>query len=299
MIDQPQPPGVTTAVAAAPTLVVAPHFDDEVLGCGGLIVQLARAGAPVDILFLTDGSGGVEAIENRPAYARRRRTESEAVVRLLGCRNSVAADLRDGDLASARSEAAAAIHRALREHRPGLVLVPSPLEISADHRAAFAATFDAIREAAFDPEFRAGVERLEVWLYEVNHPGYPNRLIDVSDCREILERAMDLYASQEERHPYLRAGIGLRQFRTHTLTPEVELAEGYRRLVGGDFLREELPSLVAAVGGSVPQIPALLSETYREIERLNSQLREMEGTRAWRFHRWVERLRGRSQGATR
>ena len=47
--------------------------------------------------------------------------------------------------------------------------------------------------------------------------------------------------------------------------PEVELAEGYRRLVGGDFLREELPSLVAAVGGSVPQIPALLSETYREI----------------------------------
>ncbi|MCE2558358.1 MAG: PIG-L family deacetylase [Acidobacteria bacterium] len=39
---------------------MAPHYDDEVLGCGGLILQLAAAGAKVVCAFMSDGSGGAE-----------------------------------------------------------------------------------------------------------------------------------------------------------------------------------------------------------------------------------------------
>ncbi len=135
---------------------------------------------------------------------------------------------------------------------------------------------------------------LEVWLYEVNHPGYPDRLVDVSDCRATIEAAMAIYASQEERHPYLRAGIGLRQFRTHTLAPQVALVEGYRRLAASDFAARELAALVAEVGGSVPELGENLRRTRAEVARLNAVIRAMEGTRAWRLHRWVARLRGGS-----
>ena len=290
-------------MTAIGTLVVAPHFDDEVLGCGGMIRQLTAAGSRVQVLFLTDGSGGIEEIGDRASYAACRRAEAVEVVRLLGCAGAEFAGIRDGELAGGRAMAAAAIRRGLLAERPGLLLVPSPLEVSDDHRAAFAALYDVLHEAllALRPavgeasqEALAEVARgLEVWLYEVNHPGYPDRLVDVSDCRSTLERAMAIYASQEERHPYLRAGIGLRQFRTHTLAPEVELAEGYRRLAAADFTMGDLASLVAAVGGSVPELAETLSRTYAEIERLNGQIRAMEGTRAWRLHRWVERLRGR------
>ena len=291
MIHQPLPPGATSAVTAVGTLVLAPHFDDEVLGCGGLVSKLAAAGAPVHVLFLTDGSGGIEEIADRARYAARRRDEAQEVARLLGCAGAEFAGLRDGALAEERSAAAVSIRRQLLAARPGLVLVPSPLEVSEDHRAAFAALHDVLsaRDAAL-----AGVRQgLEVWLYEVNHPGYPDHLVDVSDCRATLERAMAIYASQEERHPYLRAALGLRQFRTHTLAPEVELAEGYRRLTAADFAAQDLATLAAAVGGSVPELVATVRRTYAEIERLNGQIREMEGTRAWRLHRWFERLRGR------
>jgi len=37
-------------------LVVAPHPDDETLGCGGLISLLAQNGAAFYIVFVTDGS---------------------------------------------------------------------------------------------------------------------------------------------------------------------------------------------------------------------------------------------------
>jgi LmbE family N-acetylglucosaminyl deacetylase len=38
-----------------PTLVLAPHPDDETLGAGGLIAKLRRAGVPVTIVAITDG----------------------------------------------------------------------------------------------------------------------------------------------------------------------------------------------------------------------------------------------------
>ncbi|MEO7793851.1 MAG: PIG-L deacetylase family protein [Thermoanaerobaculia bacterium] len=303
MIRQPQPPGHTSAVAAVRTLVLAPHFDDEVLGCGGLVAKLAAAGATVEVLFLTDGSGGVEEIADRADYAARRRREAEDVVRLLGCASLEVAGIRDGALAQSRGEAAAAIRRRLVAGRPGLLLVPSPLEISEDHRAAFAALHDVLHSTDGSGAGQDGLAEvargLEVWLYEVNHPGYPDLLVDVSECQALLGQAMAIYASQEERHPYLRAGIGLRQFRTHTLAPAIGLAEGYRRLAARDFVARDLASLVAEVGGSVPEVVANLDRTYSEIERLNALIREMEGTRAWRLHRWVERLRGKATSAPR
>ncbi len=39
-----------------PAIVFSPHFDDETLGCGGIIFKKKRAGADVKIVFMTDGS---------------------------------------------------------------------------------------------------------------------------------------------------------------------------------------------------------------------------------------------------
>ena len=38
-------------------LVLAPHADDEVFGCGGALADLIEQGAVVRILILTDGAG--------------------------------------------------------------------------------------------------------------------------------------------------------------------------------------------------------------------------------------------------
>lgn len=39
-----------------PALILAPHADDETLGCGGLIAGSVSAGRPISVLVLTDGS---------------------------------------------------------------------------------------------------------------------------------------------------------------------------------------------------------------------------------------------------
>ena len=252
-----QPPGWTERVRAASALVLAPHQDDEVLGCGGLVAQLTAAGAAVRVLFLTDGGGGGEGaedrIEDRDAYRRRRREEAAKVCEILGLAGCDHLGLPDGSLDQRLEEAEQGIRRALFTQRPELLLVPSPVEISRDHRATFAAVHRLLAPVREGGDFPEPMRGLRILLYEVNHPGHPDLLVDVSAEAERLEKAMAAYASQEERHPYWNAGLGLRRFRTLSLGPGVELAEAYRRLRVEDFTTRSPAQLVRHLGGQ-PEI---------------------------------------------
>ena len=243
-----QPPGWTDRVRAESALIVAPHFDDEVLGCGGLAAQLAAAGSAVRVLFLTDGGGGVEAVEDREAYRARRREEAGNAVRALGAAGCDILDLPDGALDRHLDEAVQGLRRALLTQRPDLLLVPHPLEVTRDHQAAFASVHRLLAPLR-DDDSEEILRSLRILLYEVNHPGHPDLLVDVTAEEEILEKAMAFYGSQEERHPYLNAAIGLRRFRTLTLGPEVKLAEGYRRLRVEDFTTRSPAQLIRHLGG--------------------------------------------------
>ncbi|MDX2000343.1 MAG: PIG-L family deacetylase [Thermoanaerobaculia bacterium] len=250
------PPGRTTAVGARRVLVLAPHFDDEVLGCGGTLVQLVRSGAAVRVLFLSDGGALPEAEESvRRAYAARRREESAAALLALGITEAaVTFDLPDGRLEFHGGELAAGIRRELLAFVPDLVFVTSPLEVTGDHRAAFGAlhaVLSVIRPEDGDA-LSSVVPALTVLAYEINHPAYPDVLVDVSAELPAIEAAMAAYSSQEERHAYLAAGLGLRRYRTLSLPASagVAAAEGFRRLSGSDFVAHDLAELVAKMGGA-------------------------------------------------
>jgi LmbE family N-acetylglucosaminyl deacetylase len=267
MSSRMQPPGQCGEVSSLVTVVLAPHYDDEVLGCGGLLARLARGGTRVHVVFLSDGAGGVEEradalveradalveVGDRRAYAERRRAESEPATRALGVATVEHLGLPDGSLLLSVDRLSAAIERVLLAERPDLLLAPSPLEVTDDHRAVFAGLHETlIGLRAGDPRLEA-LAGLRVLAYEINHPAYPDLLVDVTRERETIERAMAHYRSQLERHDYLAAALGLRRWRCLTLGPEVELAEAYRRLGVDDFRTRSQAQLVTELGG----LPAL------------------------------------------
>jgi len=237
--------------------VVAPHYDDELLGCGGLLLQLAADGAAVRVLFLTDGGAGVPPAE-RAAYCETRRREAERVAERLRLAGLEHLALPDGELERRVEEVAAALEQALASFRPRLLLAPSPLEASADHRATFVAVHRALSGVRPGSALASAIEGLEILLYEVNRPGHPDLLVDVTAQLSELEEILSTYASQEARHPYWRAALGLRRYRTQTLEPTVEAAEAYRRLRSADFVTRGLHSLAADLGGALE--PRLLDD---------------------------------------
>ncbi len=253
------PPGTPERITAARVLVIAPHFDDEVLGCGGLLASLAAAGAAVHVLYLTDSAGGVEGLPagvDRASYRATRRGEADRAAAILGLSGIQCLDLPDGGLIDFLDDAAAAIDQACLTHQPELLLVPSPLEASRDHRAAFAALhrlLAPLRDTVYGGGGRDDrAERfanVRFLVYEVNRAAFPDVLVDVSAEAEVLEQAISVYASQEQRHPYGNAAFGLRRHRTLSLGPAVTLAEGYRRLDLSDFATRSPAELIRHLGG--------------------------------------------------
>ena len=66
-------------------LVLAPHPDDEVIGCGGVVFQHLRAGAAVRVAVATDG---VEAAPTDDTAAYRARREEESRLRTVCIRSA-------------------------------------------------------------------------------------------------------------------------------------------------------------------------------------------------------------------
>src|SRR5437763_11246305 len=141
-------------------LVLAPHPDDEVIGCGGLVALHLREGRRVRVVVATDGAAAGDA--------RQREAESRAALASLGAAEVEFLRLPDRALADAESGGFAA---ALRELRPDLIAVPSPIEIHPDH-VALARIFCEL--VAKDAALFADLAVARVAFYEVSHPLRPN-----------------------------------------------------------------------------------------------------------------------------
>ncbi len=242
-------PSSTTEIHARRVLVLAPHADDDVLGCGGLLAQLAASGAAIRVLFLTDSGGGNEVIENREDYAKRRRHEATTSLEILGITDVEFLDLPDGELDQYISIASGAIERELIDYRPDLLLSVSPLEVTQDHQAAFTALHRTLSQLRGDGELDPVAADLRILLYEINHPGYPDVLVDVSAEIPALTEAIKRHSSQLELHNYLKAAIGIRRYRTLSLPTGVTAAEGFRDLRAADFVTHTVAGMIRGLGG--------------------------------------------------
>jgi len=72
--------------ALSPMLIVAPHADDETLGCGGLLARSSAMGLRPRVVFLTDGSASHVDSPTWPAVrlAQVRQGEALAALAVLG-----------------------------------------------------------------------------------------------------------------------------------------------------------------------------------------------------------------------
>ncbi|MHA0036165.1 PIG-L deacetylase family protein [Deinococcus sp. PESE-13] len=127
---------------SGPLWVVAPHPDDEALGCGALLAALAEAGREVWALLLTDGGFSHPASKTypRPRLSAARLAEWREGLSVLGVppARTVALGLPDGALGKHLTAAARAqVQQAFAQARPGTVLLPWERDPHPDHRAAW------------------------------------------------------------------------------------------------------------------------------------------------------------------
>jgi LmbE family N-acetylglucosaminyl deacetylase len=212
------PPRGITEFGARRVLVLAPHMDDEVIGCGGALRCHVLAGAPVTVVFLTDGSAGDPALRNgavpaaQRAAARRQLTAQRKEESRRACGHLGVGDLRfwdapDGALAVTPA-LTARLAALLTAAVPDVVYVPALLDTHRDHWAANQLLAAALAGAAGWCTSGAVIRQYEAWT-----PLLVNVLADITGVFAAKQAALREFASQNRHVDYVHTTTGLNAYR--------------------------------------------------------------------------------------
>jgi LmbE family N-acetylglucosaminyl deacetylase len=186
-------------------LVIAPHPDDESIGCGGTISLHTAKGDRVVALFLTSGELGLQNLPREKAWATRER-EAKRAAKILGVAELFFLRQPDwflGDHIEATSEKLSPI---LEQELPEIIYLPHAAEWHPDHKAASPILCGALEKIK---KFSPALRTYEVWtpLTEYNH------VENISDVMPRKLRAIRVHRSQFYEFDYARAAKGLNQYR--------------------------------------------------------------------------------------
>jgi LmbE family N-acetylglucosaminyl deacetylase len=185
-------------------LVVAPHPDDEAIGCGGTILLHLRDGEDVNVVFLTSGERG---IDGQPAETviEIRENEARDAANVLGIPEPTFLRLPDHGVRDAMNRAVPKLASLITDLRPTYIYLPHEAEDHPDHQAAIPAVRAALHAASISAELRA----YEVWT-PMTIIGWP---MDITPVMAQKLRAVRCYRSQLQTFRYDRAVRGLNQYR--------------------------------------------------------------------------------------
>lgn len=158
-------------------VVIAPHPDDEVLGCGGTLYKYAQAGHQVLLYVLTDGSK-----LHAKTQVERRKEECLRVSQILGISHVEFLDFPDEELQNYIPSLKSALEERIKSFQK--VYAPHPLDHHSDHIATSLAVISIFEEK---PSF-------ELYLYGVYNAFRYNQLVDVTDVYDIKKKALLEYA---------------------------------------------------------------------------------------------------------
>ena len=185
-------------------LVIAPHPDDEVLGCGGTIVKYAKQGHEVYLCIVTEAylpDWSEEFIKQRPK-------EINQAAKLLGIKKTYLLGFPTVKLdVIPQKELNQAILAVIREVKPRIVYLPHGGDINKDHRLVFEAGLVALR-----PSNKTAVKK--ILCYETLSETAEGRSLkeflpgiyeDInSEFKKKIE-AMKVYKSEIKKFPHARS----------------------------------------------------------------------------------------------
>ncbi len=187
-------------------LVIAPHPDDEVLGCGGTIARLANLGCEVHVAIVTRGTPP-RFNEARSAAVE---TEARAAHDLLGVHRAHFMGFPAAELDQVpHAELNGAMQKLVAEINPDTIFLPFIGDVHLDHQLIFTSGMVAARPR--NAQFPARIYAYETlsetnWFAPNVTPAFvPNVFIDITGFLEMKLSAFKLFRSQVQIFPNERS----------------------------------------------------------------------------------------------
>lgn len=187
-------------------LVIAPHPDDEILGCGGTIIRNINEGQEVYICIVAKGYPPLF----NPEFSSMNRKDTIACHQHIGIKQSFFLDFPTAMLETVeRHKLNGKILEIIKEVKPEEAYIPHWGDMQKDHQLVAEAAMVALR-----PKYRPQVKR--IYSYEImsetawNAPNVqnefiPNVFVDITDYLDAKKEALSFFKLQVSPFPDARS----------------------------------------------------------------------------------------------
>lgn len=178
-------------------MILAPHPDDEVFGCAGLISRLVSEGRPPYIVIFTGGGGshrGCCDTAEQEICDNRRRLAAKALASLGVPSDHISfLDFKDGSIADRPNDQMQKLDQLIADVKPASIFFPHSGEGWPDHLA--------VRLIGIEEALKHNIPTYEycvwMWFYVQRNLNWPTaRTIHLSDQEHTAKlEAIDIYSS--------------------------------------------------------------------------------------------------------
>jgi len=207
-------------------VVVAPHQDDEAIGCGGALALQLRSGQAASIVVLQDGADGCEQLGyTRQAMMEMRNGESRRAAAAIAAPPPIFLNhpvLAEDDAQIAELAAT------LVDRKADAVFIPFPLDGHPDHRTANYILAGALRKIPW---------QVRVFGYEVWGLSIPNVIVVIDAAVEAKTAMLRCYTFANSALDYVNSTLGLNMFHSRMLgAGECRYAERFFELPREEYI---------------------------------------------------------------
>jgi LmbE family N-acetylglucosaminyl deacetylase len=188
----------------AKIVVLSPHPDDDILGCGGVLAKHANIGASIASVYMTDGRKGDPSFSSEDELVKERQKEARSACDVIGIRQLEFLGARDQEL-RATTKIVKQLEQVLAKCNPDLVYVPFFLDNHLDHLE----TNRVLVQAAGAVNSQTKVAMYETWTPLV----CPNLLVNTTEVMDLKERAIRCHKTQMKVINFMTAFGGLNAYR--------------------------------------------------------------------------------------
>jgi LmbE family N-acetylglucosaminyl deacetylase len=185
-------------------LVIAPHPDDEVLGCGGAIVLHKKRQDEIYLCIITKAY----TPDWSEAFIKNRLIEVARANKTLGIKKTYFLDFPTVKLDTiGQKELNDSLSKVVNQVEPDIVYIPHKGDLNRDHRLVFEASLVAVRPTnSFRIKKILSYETLSETDWGMPLETFvPNVYVDISDTIETKIQAMKAYPSEIKPYPSSRS----------------------------------------------------------------------------------------------
>ena len=173
-------------------LVLAPHVDDDMIGCGGAIINYLKNNKQIHIAYLTNGAKQ-GSFENKDFIISERRQEAINVANVLNINNNNLYFLNSEDGNLVNQAMSDELFTIISNIKPDVIFLPVLLDSHLDHYAVTKKLYEVYEK------YPNAFDGIELYLYEVQSPFTTNNSnvhLDISETLEQKKELLKQYASQ-------------------------------------------------------------------------------------------------------